>query len=145
MNRKTKSTLSEYRAWQNLKQRCLNPKDKDYPYYGGRGIRVCKRWATSFENFYADMGAKPNNTYSLDRIDNDGDYDPNNCRWADKITQSINRRYSRFIRYGNQTLCLREWANVLGITYKCLWNRIVRDRWTIESAFTTPTRKRYRE
>ena len=86
---------SEYSAWTALKQRCLNTKDKAYPAYGGRGITVSEDWVNSFENFYRDMGPKPNASLSLDRIDNDKGYSAENCRWADKATQTKNRRCLR--------------------------------------------------
>tara|TARA_R110002020_G_scaffold275012_3_gene490248 strand:+ start:1663 stop:2124 length:462 start_codon:yes stop_codon:yes gene_type:complete len=81
-----------YEAWCGIKRRCYNKSSKDYNYYGGRGIKVCDKWKDSFLNFYRDMGEKPNKTYSIDRINVYGDYTPDNCRWADKTTQSINQR-----------------------------------------------------
>jgi hypothetical protein len=82
----------EYIAWSGMKQRCNNPKCKGYPNYGGRGIRVCDRWADSYLNFLADMGRRPKRGYSLDRINNDGHYEPGNCRWADAKEQAANKR-----------------------------------------------------
>jgi hypothetical protein len=80
-----------HNTWMGMKQRCLNPNHKFYSYYGGRGIKICDRWLNSFENFIQDMGEKPEGT-SIDRIDNDGNYEPTNCRWATKIEQQKNQR-----------------------------------------------------
>lgn len=87
-----KSHTSEYYAWGNMVQRCTNPKSPEYKNYGGRGISVCAEWKNSFQNFLDDMGEKPKKSYSLDRVDNEADYDKENCRWTDFSTQAINRR-----------------------------------------------------
>jgi hypothetical protein len=87
----SKSRSAEYYAWQNMIQRCYNEKHPDYKNYGGRGITVCERWLTSFENFYADMGPRPTPEHSIDRYpDNDGNYEKSNCRWATRSEQRRN-------------------------------------------------------
>lgn len=88
-----KSETPEYDAWYGMITRCTKPNCRSYPYYGGRGIKVCDRWL-KFENFLADMGRRPGNGYSLDRKNNDGNYEPGNCRWATKTEQNRNRRYA---------------------------------------------------
>ena len=84
----------EYRAWRSMKTRCLVPTSRSYPGYGGRGIKVCQRWVESFDAFLADVGSRPSADLSLDRIDNDGDYEPGNVRWATRSQQQRNKRRS---------------------------------------------------
>lgn len=85
-------TTPEYRSWAHMKDRCYNKNDQAYKYYGARGITVCPRWKNSFENFITDMGFRPSASYSIDRINNNGDYEQGNCRWATHFVQMANRR-----------------------------------------------------
>lgn len=133
----------EYRAWIGMKVRCYVPTNKDYAQWGGRGITVCERWRESFEAFYQDMGPRPGPRYSIDRIDNNGPYSPENCRWATYSEQNYNQRPARppakFPRYtfDGKTLTLAQWARETNIPYRALAKRIYRG-WSIEKAINTP-------
>ena len=98
INNKRKPT-PEYKTWQGMKDRCYNVNSNRYKYYGARGIKVCDRWLQSFDNFLSDMGKRPSAELSIDRVDNNKDYSPSNCRWTDRSTQMINTR----IRKDNKT------------------------------------------
>lgn len=100
-----KAGSSEYRSWYAMKTRCTNPNTRVYYRYGGRGIKVCDRWINSFQNFFDDMGEKPSSNHSLDRINNDGDYEPVNCRWASDKEQANNKRKRR--RLGTLKECAK--------------------------------------
>lgn len=127
-----------YKAWQEMKARCYNHRHHKYPIYGGRGIKVCDRWLDAFENFYEDMGECLGNEYSLDRYpDQNGNYEPSNCRWATAKQQANNRRMCNYYDYNGQTLTLAEWAEVTGLPYSMLYQRIRRLGWSIDKALTS--------
>lgn len=106
----------EYKAWQNMKNRCNNNLLKCFPDYGGRGIRVCERWQNSFENFLQDMGVRPSNRHSLDRFPNaNGHYEPENCRWATKKQQQQNTRTNKWFEYNGAKLIISDWARKFDI------------------------------
>lgn len=106
---------SEYKTWSHIKSRCCTKTDAKYPDYGGRGIMVCDRWLESFENFFADMGKKPSPKHSLDRIDNDGNYEPSNCRWGTVEQQSRNKRSNVWLEYKGEKMIMADWAKRLNI------------------------------
>lgn len=130
------SKTAEYRSWLAMKKRCGNPMDKHYADYGGRGVAVCERWRQSFENFLADMGTKPSPAHTLDRIDNDGNYEPGNCRWATIHEQASNRRNNRIIEFENEKATIQEWSRRLGITISTLDYRL--RAWPMRLAMTLP-------
>lgn len=111
------SHTKEFRAWFHAKERCFNPKDGAHLRYGARGITMCDRWKNSFENFYADMGPCPSSEHSIDRIENSGNYEPTNCRWATKQEQAINRGRTRWLTHEGVTLCKKDWARRFGVSH----------------------------
>lgn len=114
-----------YDSWQAAKNRCFRKRDKDYPRWGGRGITMCARWANSFEAFLEDMGPCPPGT-SIDRIDNNGNYEPGNCRWATALEQASNTRANRLITHDGRTQTLTAWARERGINPQTISERINR-------------------
>lgn len=113
-------------------QRCHNPSNKAYADYGGRGITVCDRWRNSCQSFLDDMGPRPSAAHSVDRIDNDGNYEPKNCRWATATEQNRNNRGNRNISWGGKTQTVQEWATELGLKYTTLKRRL--DRLSLDDA-----------
>ena len=130
-----KSTDPTYRIWQKIKERCHG--EKGHPRYSGRGIKMCDRWRNDFAAFLADMGERPSPKHSIERTDNDGDYEPGNCKWATQREQMANVSYNRNITVGGETLHLTEWARRLGISASTVFYRLQRG-WTEEEAVTTP-------
>jgi len=118
------SDSATYTTWEHMKGRCNNPNDDRYKDYGGRGIKVCKRW-NRFEGFLEDMGKRPKGM-TIDRVDNDGDYEKKNCIWTTPSEQSRNTRANRMIKYRGEVRCLMSWAENLGINYDTLRKRIDR-------------------
>lgn len=130
---------AEYRIWRGVKDRCLNPNIKDFPNYGGRGITLCDAWNNSFEEFFNDMGPRPSPAHSIDRIDNNGPYSPQNCRWAVAEVQHSNTRANRHISFQGETKTLTQWARITGIAKDTLHYRL-KAGWSIERALTEPIR-----
>ena len=122
-----------------MKGRCTNPNYPHYPNYGGRGILVCDRWLESFENFLKDMGEAPVEM-SLDRIDNDGDYSPENCRWATRSEQQNNKRNTQMLTAFGKTQSIKDWSAEMGLTVQLIRNRIKLHQWPVEKALTSPLR-----
>lgn len=122
-----KSYSREYDAYLQMKRRCYDPSVAKYKIYGARGITVCDSWRESFSNFISDMGPRPTG-YSIDRIDNNGPYSPENCRWATALEQGANTRQNRIITYAGRTLHLGEWARLCEVTTQTLWKRLARGR-----------------
>jgi len=134
-------TLPEYRSWTRMRTRCLNPRFPAYAYYGGRGIRICDRW-NSFQAFLSDMGPRPSPGHGLERLDNNGNYEPENVVWETMERQSRNRRSNIRLTYNGKTLCLSEWSSILGIQWATLRARL-RKGWTVEHTLGDPIRPTY--
>lgn len=125
-NKKTK----EYLAWICMKSRCKN----NHPDYGGRGIKVCDRWIRSYSHFLLDMGRAPSPKHSIDRIENNGNYEPGNCRWATRAEQAINKRNTILITYRGVKKPLLIWCKEFGYPYQRAL-RLVKKGWSVEMIF----------
>jgi hypothetical protein len=128
-----------YYVWKSMKNRCDNPTVRVFPNYGGRGIQVCDRWRDSFVNFLADMGERPSPQHWIERIDNNGHYAPDNCRWATPTEQGRNRRDNRTLSHDGETRTLTDWARHVGLRRETIANRL-RWGWDVADALTTPAR-----
>ena len=126
-----------YSTWEGMVHRCTNTNSTIFKHYGGRGITVCDRWL-EFQNFYSDMGSRPEGM-SIDRIDNNKGYSPENCRWATMKEQCRNRRSNHVIEFNGQKKCLTEWANIFGINRSTLYERL--NKFPVDIALTTPAPK----
>jgi len=130
-----------YGLWKNMIGRCENPNHPKYYLYGNRGITVCKEWHDfwSFAKWSEGIGGRPDG-YTIDRIDNDGNYEPSNCRWATQAEQSINKSSNLLIEYHGETKTLKEWSDILDMSWDVLHNRL-RKGWSVERAFTEKVHK----
>ncbi len=137
------SRTREYKSWESMIARCYNENHFSYNDYGGRGITVCDEWRNSFESFLKDMGERPIDK-TLDRVENDKGYYKENCRWATKKEQAINRHNTIYLTFNNKRLTLEEWSKETNIPVGTIKSRLV-DKWIIERVLTTKVRfnKRY--
>lgn len=129
-----KTESKEYEVWCGIKSRCYNKRMGNYYLYGGRGIAVCKRWLHSFENFLSDMGIRPAEM-TIERIDRNGNYEPSNCKWADRFEQANNKRNNVPITFNEVTMNIFQWSRKLKIPPKRLSARLI-SGWTVQRAFT---------
>lgn len=129
----------EYASWNAMKVRCYNSTRAGFKDYGGRGIRVCRRWMDSFENFLKDMGPRPMNT-SLNRKDNDKGYSPTNCEWADRAVQNNNSRQNVLLKFKRRTQTVAMWAREVGLKAPTIRRRLEAG-WTVNRALTEPAKE----
>jgi hypothetical protein len=130
-----------YRIWIGMKSRCSNPKFKFYRYYGGKGIKVCKRWL-NFSNFFSDIGKfQPTEKHTLERINTNGDYEPRNVVWKTRKQQTRNRKSNHIIKFEGQTKILADWAETFNMKPVTLRTRL-RNGWSVRNALTIPVLKR---
>lgn len=128
-----------YRSWSSARQRCNNPSDTNYKNYGGRGITMCERW-NKFENFLADMGYPPSENHTIERIDVNGNYEPENCRWDTPVEQARNRRSSKYYEFSGKKMILKEWSEYLNVKEMTLKYRL-KNGWPIEKVFSQNNHK----
>lgn len=130
----------EFSSWQAMRARCQRPSHTYYKDYGGRGITICERWE-SFEAFLADMGPRPSLKHQIERIDNNGNYEPSNCHWIEAFQQGRNKRNNRLLSYRGETLHIAEWSRRTGLSRETIWHRL-KIGWSVEKAITTPITRR---
>lgn len=133
-----------FAVWRTMIARCHAPYHIEYRRYKKRGIYVCDRWRNSFTNFLADMGERPSDAHTIERIDNNGPYSPKNCRWATKKDQARNRHNTPIVTFRGDTKSLAEWCEQLGFKYRTVWRRIHMSGWPIELALSSPLSPRNR-
>lgn len=138
----TKHQLSAhrlYKIWTDMKKRCANPSCKSFANYGGRGIKVCDEWKNHFQLFYTwSLCNGYSDNLSLDRIDVNGDYNPDNCRWADKLIQANNCRTNHYLTFKGKTQSIAEWARELGVSDSVIRQRLSKLGWSVEKTLSTP-------
>jgi len=139
-----RSGTKEYDVWCGIIQRCCIPDSKAFPYYGGRGIEVCNRWRISIDAFIEDMGPQPGRGYSIDRIDNNGPYSPENCRWATREEQANNTRANHFLEHDGKRMTIAQWGKATNLDRTTISNRL-RLGWSISRALTEPIGNRGRK
>lgn len=130
-----------YSTYAQMIHRCTNPNSKNYHRYGGRGIKVCKEWLGNPEQFFKDMGPKPTPKHSIDRINNDGDYSPDNCRWATNKEQSNNQSTNHLITFNGETKNIQQWSEAFNLNQNTFHSRILHG-WSIDRILSEPTQKR---
>lgn len=133
---------AEYRIWKGIKQRCFNPRRREYPRYGGCGISMHAQWADSFAAFIEYIGPRPSPAHSIDRIDNERGYEPGNVRWATPVEQARNSRSSRNLEWRGKTQNLTDWGRELGLA-RCSITARLRKGWSIERALSSPPRSKH--
>lgn len=130
-----------YSSWQSMIARCTNPSNPSFEYYQRRGIKVCDRWRT-FANFLADMGERPSASFTIDRFpNNDGNYEPGNCRWATKTQQANNRSTNKTFFYQGRVVTFAELVRLTGLGKEFLRHRLMRANWSVEDAILIPPSK----
>jgi hypothetical protein len=127
-------TLGEYAVWCSIKSRCLNPKNKSFKYYGGRGIEICDEWKNSFSSFLSHVGCRPTKIHTIDRINNSLGYQPGNVRWATRSEQNENTRQTRLISHNETTQSLGKWSKKIGLTRSCIRRRLDKLGMTVSDA-----------
>ena len=138
-----KSRVAEYGSWISMIRRCNDEGNEKYADYGGRGIEVCSRWLSSIDCFISDMGPRPSEKHTIDRIDTNGNYEPGNCRWATPEEQSNNRDLVDKFDYNGEQLSISQIARINNIPYSSLYDRVKRYGMTMEIALKTPFRRKY--
>ena len=134
-----------YHIWSTMKQRCHNPNSPQYAKYGGRGIKVCNDWYNSFQIFKEwAISNGYTDDLTIDQINNNESYTPENCRWATRKQQANNRRYCHFIEYNGQVKSLSEWAEYAGITTAAFYARL-QNKWPLEKILNTPVIRRWKK